>query len=82
MNLDAAKAKISHLTPFNTGYEKMSCLEGVDDAIDFMVCAESRVSKTPGGLPRPAPKKYSFNAHAPRSKLKRIHTFMLSKPHR
>lgn len=84
MNLDAAKAKVAHLSPFETGYEKTSCLEGLDEAIEFLVCAESRVAKTPGGLPRPVGtrKKHSFNAHAPQSKLKRIHTFMLSKPHR
>lgn len=82
LNLDAAKAHAAHLAPFDTGYEKVSCLEGLDDAVEFMMCAESRVAKTPGGLPRPVAKKHSFNAHVPHSKLKRIHTFMLSKPHR
>ena len=82
LNLDAAKARDAHLSPFDTGYEKISCLEGLSDAVEFTMCAESRVVKTPGGLPRPTAKQGAFNAHAPHSKLKAIHTFMLSKPHR
>ena len=50
LHIDETKAQIAELLQFDTGYEKVSCLNGLEDAIEFMVCSEARVAKTPGGL--------------------------------